>query len=192
MRGVVSARCPHKEDDSSAPHAKALEPQLTVVLSVVFHRDHGKVEDGLEFCEIDAVLSEVLAPLRLVPPDHSQTVYAEWSSVKQIVDVISLAGVSQVQSPEVRGDARAQRRVQLARLLACAARGGRRPERVRSGPYWAAPNPVASYLSGSFKPGRSSSHAIELIFQPAGVRTNCIEIRPLISNGTPFNVPDLT
>ena len=31
MRGVVSARCPHKKDDPCAPHAKALKPQFAVV-----------------------------------------------------------------------------------------------------------------------------------------------------------------
>ena len=67
MRGVISSRCPHKKDNPSAPHAKASEPQFAVALTVVFHRDHGKVEDGLEFCEIDSVFPEVLTALRLVP-----------------------------------------------------------------------------------------------------------------------------
>lgn len=40
------------------------------------------------------------------------------------------------------------------------------------------------------KPGRSSSQAIALIFQPVGVRMNCVEIMPFASNATLFIVPD--
>ena len=86
MRGVVSARCPHKKDDPCAPHAKALKPQFAVVLAVILHRDHGRVEDRFRVCEIDSVLSEVFTAFRLVPGDHEQTVYAGYASVKQIVD----------------------------------------------------------------------------------------------------------
>ena len=38
-------------------------------------------------------------------------------------------------------------------------------------------------------PGRSSSHAIELIFQPLGVRMNCVEMTPRPSIASPRIVP---
>ena len=88
MRGILPARCPNKEHDPTSPHAKALQPQLAIVLAVVFHSDHRDIEDGFKFCKIDSVLPKVLTALRLVPGDHSQTVYAEWSPVKQHVDAI--------------------------------------------------------------------------------------------------------
>ena len=86
MRGVVSARCPHKKDDPCAPHAKALKPRFAVVLAVILHRDHGRVEDRFKVCEIDSVLAEVFTAFRLVPGDYEQTVYAGYASVKKIVD----------------------------------------------------------------------------------------------------------
>jgi hypothetical protein len=52
VRGVISAWCPHKKDDPSAQRAEALEPQFAIALAFVFHRDHGRVEDGLEFCKV--------------------------------------------------------------------------------------------------------------------------------------------
>lgn len=45
--------------------------------------------------------------------------------------------------------------------------------------------------SGNARPGRSSSHAIALIRQPSAVRTNCVEIAPRPSKGTPFKTPRL-
>lgn len=86
MRGVVSARCPHKKDDPCAPHAKALKPQFAVVLAVILHRDHGRVEDRFKVCKIDSMPSEIFTAFRLVPGDHEQNVYAGYASVKQIVD----------------------------------------------------------------------------------------------------------
>ena len=49
---------------------------------------------------------------------------------------------------------------------------------------------VAALGSGTNRPGRSSSQAIALIFQPAGVMMNWLEIMPFASNETPFIVPD--
>ena len=70
MRGFVAARRPDKEDNPSAPHAKAMKPHFAVAFPVIFHRDHRKIENRLELCEIDLVLPEVLAALRLVPGDQ--------------------------------------------------------------------------------------------------------------------------
>ncbi len=76
MRGVFTARGPNQEDDSALPHAQALQPELTVVFAIVFHRDHRVVESGFQVSKVDPVLTEVLPALRLVPGDHAQTVYA--------------------------------------------------------------------------------------------------------------------
>ena len=108
MRGIITARSPNNEDNSSAPHTKALQPQFAVVLAVVFYRDHGKVKDGLEVCEIDSMPSEVFSTFRLVPRDHAQNVYAIYSPVKQVVDSRSGGGVFQMAN--VRVERRAARR----------------------------------------------------------------------------------
>jgi hypothetical protein len=76
MRGVVSARRPDQEDDSTAIDAQALQPKLPIVFSVIFHGDHWSVKDRLQIRKIDLVLAEVLASLRLVPADHAQIVDA--------------------------------------------------------------------------------------------------------------------
>ena len=77
MRDVIAARCPNQKYDPAAPHGKALEPRLAIALTVVFHSDHRGVENGVEFREIDSMLPNVLAALRLIPRDHGETVYAE-------------------------------------------------------------------------------------------------------------------
>ena len=67
---------PDQEDDASSPEREALQSKLTVVFTVVFQRDHRRVEGTFQLCEIDAVLLEVRAALGLVPGDHLQTVDA--------------------------------------------------------------------------------------------------------------------
>jgi sugar-specific transcriptional regulator TrmB len=47
-----------------------------------------------------------------------------------------------------------------------------------------------SYFARIERPGRSSSQAIALVFQPAGVRMNCVEIMTRAEKGIPFTVPD--
>jgi len=37
MRGLVTARSPHQEDDSALPHAQALYPELTLAFAGIFH-----------------------------------------------------------------------------------------------------------------------------------------------------------
>ncbi len=86
MRGVVTSRSPDQEDDSTHPHSEALQPQFTVDLSRVFHRDHRVVEDRFQIGKINLVLLEVRSTLWLVPGDHAQTVYAFCGLVKQTVD----------------------------------------------------------------------------------------------------------
>jgi hypothetical protein len=61
----------------AAPHAEALKAKFAVALAAAFQRDHGKVEDRLEFREVDLVLAHVLDALRFIPADHSQHVYAK-------------------------------------------------------------------------------------------------------------------
>ena len=78
MRGVLTTRGPYQEDDSAVRHAQALQPELTVALASIFHRDHGAFEDGLKGGKINLVLAEVLPSLRLIPRDHAQTVYAAY------------------------------------------------------------------------------------------------------------------
>ena len=53
MRGVVAARCPDQEDDSTPPHAEALQSQFPVTLASVLHRDHRAIEDGFQIRKID-------------------------------------------------------------------------------------------------------------------------------------------
>jgi len=86
MRGVVTSRSPDQEDDSTHPHSEALQPQFTVGLSKVFHRDHRVVENRFQIGKIDLVLLEVGSTFWLVPGDHAQTVYAFCRAVKQTVD----------------------------------------------------------------------------------------------------------
>ena len=50
---------------------------------------------------------------------------------------------------------------------------------------------AGSVYSSMERPGRSSSQAIALIFQPPGVLTNCVVVMPRAWNGFPPDVPDL-
>jgi hypothetical protein len=86
MRSVVTARSPDQEDYPTLPHAQALQPQLTVALAIVFHRDHRVVESWLQISKINLVLPDVLTPLWFVPGDHKQNVYALCLRVNQTVD----------------------------------------------------------------------------------------------------------
>lgn len=79
MRGVFTAWSPDNKDNSTAPHAQALQPQLAVVLPVIFHRDHREIEDRLEFSKIDSMFAEILAALRFIPRDHAGNVDANCS-----------------------------------------------------------------------------------------------------------------
>src|SRR5205814_10684919 len=55
-------------------------------------------------------------------------------------------------------------------------------------------SPAAAHLyrSGIVSPGRSSSHAMQLIFHPFGVRTNWVEMTSFPSNTVPFITPRLS
>jgi hypothetical protein len=53
------------------------------------------------------------------------------------------------------------------------------------------PLSIARSGPGSARPCRSSSQAIALILQPAGVRMNWLAIMPRAANGTPPVVPAL-
>ena len=86
MRGVVTSRSPDQEDDATHPHSEALQPQFTVDLSRVFHRDHRVVENRFQIGKIDLVLLKVGSTFSLVPGDHAPTVYAFRRTVKQTVD----------------------------------------------------------------------------------------------------------
>lgn len=76
MRGVITARGPDQKDNPAAPHAQALQPEFTIALAIIFHRDHRVVENRFKRSQINLVLADVTASLRLVPRDHVQTVYA--------------------------------------------------------------------------------------------------------------------
>ena len=86
MRGVVTARCPDQEDNTTLPHAKALQPKFAVAFASIFHRDHRVVEDRFQVRKINLVLADIFPSLRLAPGDHAQTVYGFYGSVNQIVD----------------------------------------------------------------------------------------------------------
>lgn len=86
MRGVVTARCPDQEDNTTLPHAKALQPKFAVAFASIFHRDHRVVEDRFQVRKINLVLADIFPSLRLVPGDHAQTVYAFYESFSELVD----------------------------------------------------------------------------------------------------------
>lgn len=61
---------PHQKDDPPAPHGQALQPQFTVGLAIIFHRDHREIEGTFTLGEIDVVLVEIERPLGIVSGDH--------------------------------------------------------------------------------------------------------------------------
>lgn len=74
MRGVVSARRPDKEIDSSTPHGEALQSQFAIRRTIVFHRDHREGESHLKFRKIDLVFPAILATLGFVPSNNGRSV----------------------------------------------------------------------------------------------------------------------
>jgi hypothetical protein len=69
--GAVIALRPYQEDYAVAKPAQTSQALLAVLLSLVFHRDHRGVENANYIRQVDAVITEVLPSLGLVPSDHA-------------------------------------------------------------------------------------------------------------------------
>lgn len=61
--GVIASGGPDQEDRSPWPQTKALQALFTVILAIVFHRNHREVEYRLQLSKIDLVIADVLQTL---------------------------------------------------------------------------------------------------------------------------------